>query len=1101
MAGAHLEAALRQIHRLFDSDAADEQLLERFLQGHDEGAFSALLRRHGPMVLQVCGRVLTARHDAEDAFQATFLLLARKAGDIRNRSSLASWLHGTAYRLSVQMRKQDARRKDREQSAAPPGEPAGPVADAAWRELQEVLDEELAGLPDKYRAPIILCYLEGKTHEEAAAQLGWPLGTVRGNVARGRDALRERLARRGMGCSFLALGVSLAVRTVPLTLPPGLLAGTLGAALRFAAGATAAAVVSARAAALVEGAIGMLKWKLSLAAAALLSVGIVALAAASSGEADKGGAKPPKEDAAVGTKDALGDELPPGARLRLGTARLNPGSGGQVAPAFSPDGKLLAFALFGGEAYVWSVKDGKRIHHLPKSDEAGTAGVNAGVAFSTDAKLLYVGQGGAQIIARELATGKAAKTFGEGGGSPFNAFALSRDGKRLAAAGADGLVAVWDTEGKRIKGFSGHKEAVKSVAWSRDGKTLATGGADGTTRLWDPESGKETKQLPENRGDVVGLAFSADDKALACLGTDDMLRVYDVASGKEKASGPCPPGRGGRFNRVELAFTADGKKIIVTGSGSGQIWDIAAEKLVAAPWPAAGDFSRQAVSPDGRLIATAHNQSRLEVHEVESGKALHDFTSHAGQVTAAAWSSKGVIATGGNDKLIRLWDARDGKQIRIIKGHLGAVSALAFSPDGKVLASAGQQFNDQGVTLWDVATGKQIRYVRGTRVGASSLSFSPDGKEMLALSGFGNAQIRDGTDARVLREIKGQGGQATAASPDGKLIARPGGGFPPTKLEILDRKGEKVKDIDISGDIDEMAFFNGIAFTPDSKRVVFSTSNGRLTVYDVERGTRVRKTAEGEAPLTGRTQPKGPAVRGDGRVVVHIDGNARVRVYEMASGAERISFDSTHGGVMTLALSPDGRSMLTGGNDGTALVWDLWALPAVSAPKEALTDKELDAAWADLSGGDAAKAGRAVRVLALSAKEAVPYLAKKLTEEKPADRTKMGDLIGQLDSDDFETRKKAEAELEKAGENARAALEAALKKKPSLDTSKRIKALLAKLGGESAPPAALARIRGVEALEAAGTAEARNLLKKLADGDKEGLLAAEAAAALARMKR
>jgi RNA polymerase sigma factor (sigma-70 family) len=1101
MAGEHLDAALRQIHRLFDSDAADEHLLERFLQGHDEAAFSSLLRRYGPMVLHVCGRVLQARHDVEDAFQATFLMLARKAGEIRKRSSVASWLHGTAYRLSVQMRRQDCKRKQREQSAAPPGSSDEPASAAAWHELQEVLDEELARLPEKYRAPLVLCYLEGKTHEEAAAQLGWPLGTVRGNVARGREALKQRLERRGMACSGLVLGLSLAVRTLPQTLPPGLLAGTLSASLRYAAGTSAAALVSARAAALVEGAIGMLKVKLSLAAAFLLGVGIVAIAAASARDGEKDEDKPGKDAPPVLT-DSLGDELPPGARLRLGTARLNPGGAGQAAPAFSADGKLLAYPLFSGDIAIWSVKDGKRLHTLPKADEAVFNVGTGGVAFSPDNALLYVTHTSARVIAREVKTGKSVRTFIGGGAQPFNALALSRDGKRLAAVGNDGLVAVWDADGKRVKGFEGHKEAVRSVAFSPDGKRLVTGGADGTARLWDALAGKEIKQLPENRGDVIGLAFSSDGKSLAVLGTDDMIRLFDAESAKEKAAGPCPPGRTGRFGRCELAFTADGKRIVVTGAGSGQLFDVAEQKLVPAPWPGTGDFPRQGVSADGKLIATALNTSRIEVFDVATGKARHDFTTHAGQVTSAAWSSKGVIATGGNDRLIRLWDAKNGKQIRVIKGHLGPVAALAFSPDGKTLASGGSQFNDQGVSLWDVETGKQLRHVRGTRSGASSLSFSPDGKQLLCQAGFGIAVIRDAKDGKALHETKGMTGQAIAASPDGKFLAHPGGGFPPTKIVLLDRKGEQVKDIDISGDIDERAFLTGVAFTPDSKGVMFITNNGTLCLYDVERGTRVRKTADTDGlPMGARFQAKGPVVRGDSRVALFVDATGQTRVIELASGKERLSFDSTHGGVLALTVSPDGRSLITGGNDGAALVWDLWALPAVAAPKEAMTDKQLDAAWAELSGTDAVKAGRAIRLLALSAKESVPFLAQKLTPEKVEDKTKIGDLVGQLDSDDFETRKKAEAALEKAGEGARAALEAALKKKPSLDASKRIKGLLAKLGSESAPPAKLARIRGIEALEAAGTDAAKELLKKLSEGDKGDQMAAEAAAALARLKR
>src|SRR5262245_40635594 len=178
MPGRRVEGLLRHL----DSQWSDADLLGRFVATREEGAFAALLRRYGPMVLQVCRRVLSEVHDAEDAFQATFLLLVKKAHSIRKRESIASWLYGTAYRLAVQLRRQSARRKACEQrgrNGIPSKEVRKPDYEAAWRELQAVLDQELTQLPDRYQAPLVLCYFEGKTHEEAARQLGWPLGTVR----------------------------------------------------------------------------------------------------------------------------------------------------------------------------------------------------------------------------------------------------------------------------------------------------------------------------------------------------------------------------------------------------------------------------------------------------------------------------------------------------------------------------------------------------------------------------------------------------------------------------------------------------------------------------------------------------------------------------------------------------------------------------------------------------------------------------------------------------------------------------------------------------------------------------------------------------------
>ncbi len=188
------------------------QLLRRFADRRDEAAFSALVAHHGPMVLATCRRILSNPADADDAFQATFLVLARKTRAIGDPNRLAPWLHGVARRVSVRSRSLSARRRRVETKGQEVNAVAPPPDDA--RELRAVLDEELARLPEKYRAPLVLCYLEGLTHDEAAGQLDWPVGTVRSRMAQARDRLRTRLARRGFAPSEM-LPVILTTSTTP----------------------------------------------------------------------------------------------------------------------------------------------------------------------------------------------------------------------------------------------------------------------------------------------------------------------------------------------------------------------------------------------------------------------------------------------------------------------------------------------------------------------------------------------------------------------------------------------------------------------------------------------------------------------------------------------------------------------------------------------------------------------------------------------------------------------------------------------------------------------------------------------------------------------
>src|SRR5262249_34944955 len=248
----------------------------------DEAVFELLLWRHAAMVLDVCQGVLRDAHAAEDAFQATFLVLARKAASIGKGESLGGWLYRVAYRVELKARARGAKQPD-----GPPqpldalaARAADPADAAALRELRPLLYEEVERLPAKYRAPVVLCYLEGKTNAEAACQLGWTRGTVSGRLARARDLLRRRLTRRGLALSGVALLALLVPGTASAAVPAALVDATVRGALLFAAGHAAAGVVSASAVTLAEGVLKTMGiTKLRLAAAVLLALGIVGVGA------------------------------------------------------------------------------------------------------------------------------------------------------------------------------------------------------------------------------------------------------------------------------------------------------------------------------------------------------------------------------------------------------------------------------------------------------------------------------------------------------------------------------------------------------------------------------------------------------------------------------------------------------------------------------------------------------------------------------------------------------------------------------------------------------------------------------------------------------
>lgn len=221
---------------------SDGQLLEMFVRRREESAFAALVRRHGPMVLSVCRRVLRHSQDAEDAFQATFLVLVEKAARLNRPELLANWLYGVAYRTALHARQRAARRGARDKEVAAMFSPVNET-EIESRELRRVLDEELHRLPEKYRAPLVLCYLEGKTNEEAARVLGWPSGSMSHRLARGRELLRERLEARLAGIAVLLPAIWLAEHLQPVVVSPLLAKTTAQAAVALMGAKVAAAGV------------------------------------------------------------------------------------------------------------------------------------------------------------------------------------------------------------------------------------------------------------------------------------------------------------------------------------------------------------------------------------------------------------------------------------------------------------------------------------------------------------------------------------------------------------------------------------------------------------------------------------------------------------------------------------------------------------------------------------------------------------------------------------------------------------------------------------------------------------------------------------------
>jgi RNA polymerase sigma factor (sigma-70 family) len=292
----------------------DDQLLAQFFQSQDEAAFAVLLARHGPLVLGVCRRILGNSGDAEDAFQATFLVLVSKGRTLREPGQLASWLYGVASRTARKLKSKAALRQKRERQASAMTTTSD-ARDMTYGELQAILDEEISRLPAKYALPLVMCYLEGKTNAQAAAQLGWPEGSMSRRLSRARELLRSRLARRGLALSVALIAYAFA-RKADAAIPSQLAAATLQASRRVAEGEAIRHVVAASTFAVVQTAMAAASATSKLAVS---TVAVVVIAAATAVIGWQTGAPAAAANLFFGTKSPHGYSVTPASGATLST--------------------------------------------------------------------------------------------------------------------------------------------------------------------------------------------------------------------------------------------------------------------------------------------------------------------------------------------------------------------------------------------------------------------------------------------------------------------------------------------------------------------------------------------------------------------------------------------------------------------------------------------------------------------------------------------------------------------------------------------------------------------------------------------------------------
>lgn len=1048
-------------------DESDGDLLSRFVAGGDDAAFAAILERHGAMVRGVCRRVLRDDHLADDAFQAVALVLARNAGRIRRHGSLASWLFGTAHRLALQMQRTRARRRRREQAAAKRVDAI--TAPKPWDDLLAVLDEELARLPERYRAPLIACYMDGRTQDEAARELGASLSTLRRRLDEARDLLRRRLRRRGVELSAALLTAGLVRETVAAEL----IQAATAAAGRFAL--TGAAPPSL--AGFVDLASGVRTAVYSIIAATVVAGAIAAGAL--------GGRPSPAETPPRGADDKPRAEsveapLPDGAVARVGSTRWRPG-GWVWVMSWSPDRKTLATYGHAGGLCTLDAATGKLLRRY----DLGLKDYPVGdIRFTDDGKgIAVIDYLGYRVV--DLATGKNAvhhpwerdmyRAFTDVFLSPDGKTFLTCDNIDLNLHRCSDRSLVWTAKvgGKWTAG----------AAFSPDGKRVAVPDREQALKVRDVVTGKVEFELKGDQKKIGNVVFSPDSRLLATLGWWDSREVvvWDLKSQKPLAA---VPGIGMGMTRA--IFSADNAMLVVAGGTDDTfVIDVKAGKIVRKfrTWPS---MLSMAFASDGQTVFCGSNDGCITRWDVATGEALAGGPDPVQMFLARFAPDDKHIELRGSGTLIREWAT--GRTVRSISAD-GLTFGQAVSPDGKCRVETEKQF----AVIRDAATGKEIRRLGPADVPHLWLpQFTPDGKRVIAGSPTGVIFVWDFASGEKLHRLDGKHQVVVNGyqlSPSGRLLAafqRQTGirGDGAVRLWDLEKGVELKRFTPSRGGV------NGVTFSPDETLLVGAGTSrvpigspAVITVWEIATGRELRR-------IDGHVgEVMAVAVSPDQRLLATGGHDATVRVWELASGQERQTITAHRDQVSSVAFSSDGRLLATVSSDAPVFIWDLYR------PGAKPTAADRDALWDELAKETHWAAMK--RLLADPAL-AISLIRQRVTIPAKPDPEFVKTRLADLDSQQFATRQKALAHLEKLGAAIEPVVRAELDARPGAEKRRQLLRLLDILAAPS--PDQLRMLRAVEVAERVATPAAKALLEDWSKGPAGARLTQEAAGALRRMK-
>jgi WD40 repeat protein len=795
--------------------------------------------------------------------------------------------------------------------------------------------------------------------------------------------------------------------------------------------------------------------------------------------------------------------------------------------AFAADGKSLISHGRDGIRF-WDTATGEEILRFPEQSNAQS------MALSPDGKLLAIrritnrnGRDNSKekgFAIREFATGRLLRQFGDWL-SPWT-IVFSPDSNILAAHHNSLDIELWDpASGRRLQTLKGHERVVFSIAFSGDSKTLVSGGYDNTIRIWDIATGKELRQikLPNSIGEI---ALSPDGKLLASvelvphvndvfggntvLYHDNHVRLWDAATGKELRQLTMPAKK--EYRKVtdgfhHLRFAPDGKMLLTSGAdGKLRVWDTATGKELRQISVIGDGLGAFALSPDGKSVAIVDGSHCIRLLDFASGKDLVPSLGHRDRVSSICMlPDNQTIATTSQDGTLRFWEPATGRQLSQRTVSVNFTEFTGLRPDGRTYVTVGP---DEVCRINDLASGKELAVLHGHE-SLFPFALSLDGKTLASVDANKEVRLLDPVTGAVRHTLTKVNSHVVGMTftKDGCTLVVWDADFIVTFWDTVTGKLQRRFTATESGITAPFRRGKGIllysaALSPDGKMMAFgiqviASKEHIIPVIETTRGKVIRRinTAEdGGYQMAFSPDSKSLAWGGPLSTIVYLG--------EIASGRVRQRFEGHKGQTNSLVFSADGKMLLSGSVDTTALVWDLTGrLTLGKKYGPALSADDLESHWKTLATEDAEAAFRTIQVLASDPANSVPFLGMRLSAVALADEKRSQKWIADLDSDQFAVREKATSELEKLGPAALDAMRKAIEENPALETRRRLEPLIEKLEREEWPTSGeqLRTCRALEVLERAGTPEAKEVLTTLANGAPGARQTLEAKAALQRL--